>query len=267
MGVASSASSLLVSINVAHVRLHGWPRCIVGGGTMYLSIPAFVLLNLTLVVALLQGVLAPLFGVSTVRWADHVVMDRGRIANLYWLDRLNCQFCGYANGLSTMLNTQLDRLAAANPNAGALRWAVAGLAAVMTAPLWVAFDLYTVRFLYGGIISRCLYMHRFSWAEGAAVLEAGRYAEHLPAPARTVLRTWKNSALALEMLLEQIESAWCPLRHYETREGIVYPAHHKRFFGANHIDELRAARAYLYANGGTVSERGTTAVVPVRPTP
>jgi hypothetical protein len=252
----TTARSTLVSLNIAQVRLHGWPRCVVGGGTMYLSIPGFVLLNLTLVVALLQGLLAPLFGVPRVRWADHVFMDRGRIARLYWLDRLNCQFCAYANGLCTMLNTQLDHLAERRGGANAFQWTVAGAAAVITAPLWILFDLYTIRFLYDGIISRCLRMHRFSRADGRAVLEAGNYAGHLPPTARFVLRAWKNSALALESLLEQIESAWCPLRHFEAREGIVYPRHHKRFFGASTLEELKEARRFLHAHAGTVSERG-----------
>ncbi len=223
---------------------------------MYLSIPAFIVLNVTLVVVLLQGVLSPLFGLPQVRWADHVFMDRGRIANLFWLDRLNCQFCGYANGLSTMLNTQLDHFAAAPASQHPVRWAVAGIAAILTAPLWVLFDVYTIRGLYGLVISRALGMHRLSYAEAATLLNEGNYAAHLPTPARVTLRLWKNSALALELLLEQIESAWCPLRHFETREGIVYPKHHKVFFGASRIEELREARNFLQANGGTVSPRG-----------
>lgn len=228
---------------------------------MYLSLPAFIVLNLTIIVILLQGVLAPLFGVPRVRWADHVFMDRGRIANLFWLDRLNCQFCGYANGLTTMLNTQLDHLAQSQQTPGPFRWFIAGTLATITAPLWILFDLYTVRFLFGLIISRCLGMLRFSYAEGWAVMRAGHYAGHHPWAARTTLRVWKNSALALSMLLEQIESAWCPLRHYETREGIVYPEHHKYFFGATAIEELRAARNYLAANGGTVSRRSAPGAV------
>ncbi len=221
---------------------------------MYLSVPAFVVLNLTIIVALMQWMLAPLFRLPRVRWADHVFMDRGRIANLYWLDRLNCQFCGYANGLCTMLNAQLDHLAALPPQQGG-RWLLAAPLAVATLPLWVAFELYTVRFLYDLIISRCLRMARFSRAEGAALMEGAGYAAGLPTPVRVVLRAWKNSALALSMLLEQIESAWCPLRHYERREGIVYPEHHRNFFGADCLDDLRAARNALYANGGSVSPR------------
>lgn len=258
--LAQPARSSLVSISISQIRTHGWARCLVGGGTMYLSIPSFIVLNLTLVVALFGGFLLPLFGLPRVRWADHVFMDRGRIANLFWLDRLNCQFCGYANGLCTMLNTQLDHLAGMQPRQGGVRWLLAGLAAVLTAPLWLAFDLYTVRFLYDLVISRCLRMERFSRAEGAGVLVAGNYAGGLPAPARFVLRQWKNSGLALESLLEQIESSWCPLRHFETREGIVYPSHHKNFFGASHIEGLREARNFLLAHGGTVSPRGSAGV-------
>ncbi len=248
--------SALVSISISQIRTHGWARCLVGGGTMYLSIPAFVVLNLTVVVALFGWLLLPLFRLQPVGWADHVILDRGRIANLFWLDRFNCQFCGYANGLCTMLNVQLDRLAGASPAAGGLRWGIAAAAAVVTAPLWVAFDLYTVRFLYDLVISRCLRMHCFSRAEGAALLAESNYAGHLPAPARFVLRQWKSSALALESLLEQIESAWCPLRHFETRAGVVYPRHHTHFFGADSIAGLKAARNALQAGGGTVSRRG-----------
>ncbi len=252
----SAARSVIVSISIAQVRQHGWPRCLVGGGTMYLSLPAFIVLNLTLVVVLLQGVLAPLFGVPRVRWRDHVFLDRGRIAHLFWLDRLNCQFCGYANGLTTMLNTQLDHVAAAPAPLAGWRLALAGVAGVVSAPLWVAFDLYTVRFLFGLVISRCLRMHRFSLGEGAALLAAGDYAAQYPAPLRAMLRAWKNSALALSLLLEQIESAWCPLRHSASHEGVVFPEHHATFFGAAHVEQLREARRFLHAHGGTVSRRG-----------
>ncbi len=222
---------------------------------MYLSLPALILLNLTLVVALFQVVLLPSFALPRLAWADHVFLDRGRIAHLFWLDRLNCQFCGYANGLCTLLNRQLDALAGLPPRAGGWRWGVASVAALVTAPFWVLFDLYTVRFLYGVIISRCLRMPRFSWAEGAALLHEQNYAGQLAAPARITLRLWKNAALALAMLLEQIESAWCPLRHPSSGVGLVFPRHHDGFFGAGKIEELREARNFLQANGGTVAVR------------
>ena len=56
------------------------------------------------------------------------------------------------------------------------------------------------------------------------------------------------------MALEQIESSWCPLTHFERREGIVYPEHHRKFFGPNEIDAMRAT----LSTTGTVSARKPT---------
>jgi len=33
--------------------------------------------------------------------------------------------------------------------------------------------------------------------------------------------------------------SWCPLKHFERREGIVYPDHHKKFFGPDEIEAMR----------------------------
>jgi len=250
------AKSIVVSLNIAQVRQHGWARCIVGGGSMYLSIPGFLLLNLTLVMGLFAWVLSPLFGLPRVRWADHVLLARGRVAELYWLDRLNCQFCAYANGLCTMLNTQLDHLAGASPSPGAWRWSLAALAALASAPSWLLFDSFTIRVLYDLVISRCLRMHRSSRAEIHASLAAQAYAGAHPAPARWVIRAWKGSALALASLLEQIESAWCPLRHVESHAGVVVPDHHRNFLPGITPEELRRARRELHAREGTLSPRG-----------
>jgi len=248
--------SIVVSLNIAQVRQHGWARCIVGGGSMYLSIPSFLLLNLTLVMALFSWVLTPLFGLPRVRWADHVLLARGRVAELFWLDRLNCQFCAYANGLCTMLNTQLDHLASASPSRGAWRWSLAALAALASAPSWLLFDIFTIRVLYDLIISRCLRMHRSSRAEIHASIVARQYASQHNVAARAVIRAWKGSALALASLLEQIESAWCPLRHIESHPGVVVPAHHANFLPGSTPEELRLARRELHAREGTLSPRG-----------
>ena len=72
--------------------------------------------------------------------------------------------------------------------------------------------------------------------------------------ARFLIRVAKNSQLRFAMALEQIESAFCPLRHFEEREGIVYPDHHKRFFGPEQIEEMRQTLMTV----GTVSEKTPT---------
>jgi hypothetical protein len=94
-------------------------------------------------------------------------------------------------------------------------------------------------------------MHRVSINEAGAVLEGGGYASRFPTPSRFLIRSAKSMMLRFALALEQIESSWCPLRHFERREGIVYPEHHKKFFGP---DEIEAMRIVLLTEG-TVSER------------
>jgi len=249
------ARSIIVSISIAQVKRLGWTRCLVGGGFMYLGMPAFIVLNLTLVVALYQWVIRPLFGIARVRWADHVLLDRFRMKGLLLLDRVNCQFCAYATGLCTMMNTELDHLSHFTGHLSWWKQPIVVLAVLLGWPLWIVFDLYTIRLLYGVGISRPLKMLRLSYADAASILRQRQYGSQFGWLPRSTLRLWKNSALALSMLLEQIESAWCPLRHVEEREGFVYPEHHKNFLGAATIEDLRQARNYLRTHSGTVSTR------------
>jgi hypothetical protein len=105
--------------------------------------------------------------------------------------------------------------------------------------------------IYNILVSRPLGMHRVSAKETNAMLEEYGYASQFSKLTRHFLRGSKSGALRFAMALEQIESSWCPLKHFERREGIVYPDHHKRFFGP---DEIEAMRQTLMTEG-TVSSR------------
>lgn len=89
------------------------------------------------------------------------------------------------------------------------------------------------------MVSRPLGMHRVSKKEAGAILEEHGYASQFSPMTHHSLRSEKNSALRFAMSLEQIESSWCPLKHFERREGIVYPDHHKKFFGPDEIELMR----------------------------
>ncbi len=39
------------------------------------------------------------YGIPRVRRADYIIMDRHRLQYLNWIERLNCLYCGYGNGL------------------------------------------------------------------------------------------------------------------------------------------------------------------------
>jgi hypothetical protein len=64
---------------------------------IYLGVIPFCLLDLFL--ALFQGVCFPVYGVPKVKRADYIIFDRGHLKYLNVLERLNCAYCSYANGL------------------------------------------------------------------------------------------------------------------------------------------------------------------------
>ena len=41
----------------------------------------------------------PIYGIPKVRRADLILLDRRRLAYLNLIEKLNCHYCGYANGI------------------------------------------------------------------------------------------------------------------------------------------------------------------------
>ncbi|HEU0121515.1 MAG TPA: hypothetical protein VFQ91_13375 [Bryobacteraceae bacterium] len=64
---------------------------------IYLGIVPFGLLDLFL--GLFQGICFPVYGIPKVRRADYLIFDRGQLKYVNLLERLNCMYCSYANGL------------------------------------------------------------------------------------------------------------------------------------------------------------------------
>ncbi|MEQ8267413.1 MAG: hypothetical protein RH982_09465 [Parvibaculum sp.] len=57
------------------------------------------LLLLDICVSLYQAVCFPAYGIEKVKRSDYLVFDRGHLAYLNALEKLNCAYCSYANGL------------------------------------------------------------------------------------------------------------------------------------------------------------------------
>lgn len=64
---------------------------------IYLGFVPFALLDLF--VAFFQGICFPIYGIPKVRRADYVIFDRGQLKYLNLLERFNCIYCSYGNGL------------------------------------------------------------------------------------------------------------------------------------------------------------------------
>ena len=57
------------------------------------------LLALDFFVSVFQAICFPIYGIAKVRRADYFVFDRHHLAYLNALEKLNCAYCSYANGL------------------------------------------------------------------------------------------------------------------------------------------------------------------------
>ena len=64
---------------------------------IYVLILPLVLLDIF--VSLYQAACFPVYGIAKVRRGDHIIIDRQHLAYLNGLEKLNCVYCGYANGL------------------------------------------------------------------------------------------------------------------------------------------------------------------------
>ena len=229
----------------SHIERVGRVRVYVGGGSMYFCIPMFAALRIG--IATIDRIVAPAVGLRFTPAASYIVLDRHAIAGLSWFDAFNCDYCAYANGIEMLLDDRLDQLANSEAPLSPLRKLLVGaVAATTTAAMW-PFQTTFLRFFYGVMISRPLGYARLPSAEADQRMERAGYADGLPRLARWLVRRQKRFALQLGTALEQIESAWCPLKH--VKPG-VYPEHHCNFFEPHEIEAMRLT----LRTAGTVHE-------------
>jgi hypothetical protein len=73
------------------------PMVVLTAPVIYSLIVPFVLLDL--MVSLYQALCFPVYGIEKVRRRDFIRIDRHHLAYLNALQKLNCVYCGYCNGL------------------------------------------------------------------------------------------------------------------------------------------------------------------------
>jgi hypothetical protein len=64
---------------------------------IYGCIIPFVLIDLF--ISVYQAFSFPLYGIPKVRRSDYIVFDRGKLCYLNLLERINCAYCSYGNGV------------------------------------------------------------------------------------------------------------------------------------------------------------------------
>lgn len=70
---------------------------------------ALPLVMVDLAVTLYQRVCFLLWGIAPVRRSDYWVMDRGQLAYLNLIEKVNCVYCSYANGLAAYIREVASR--------------------------------------------------------------------------------------------------------------------------------------------------------------
>ena len=77
--------------------LNAHPLVLLTSPVIYALIVPLALLDLA--VTIYQAVCFPVYGIPKVRRRDYLVFDRYALAYLNALEKLNCAYCSYANGL------------------------------------------------------------------------------------------------------------------------------------------------------------------------
>ena len=73
------------------------PQNLVTGPIIYgMAVPMVIL---DVFVTLYQAACFPIYGIAKVRRDDYIVFDRHHLGYLNFFERLNCEYCAYANGL------------------------------------------------------------------------------------------------------------------------------------------------------------------------
>jgi hypothetical protein len=73
------------------------PLVLLTSPVIYAGIVPFLLLDFF--VSLYQAVCFPIYGIAKIKRADYLVFDRHHLAYLNALEKLNCAYCSYANGI------------------------------------------------------------------------------------------------------------------------------------------------------------------------
>ncbi len=86
-----------LQVSLAKYVLGARPLVALTAPVIYALIVPLALLDLF--VTLYQAICFPVYGIAKVRRGDYLVFDRHHLAYLNALEKLNCAYCSYANGL------------------------------------------------------------------------------------------------------------------------------------------------------------------------
>ncbi|MBU0457920.1 hypothetical protein KKF03_00540 [Patescibacteria group bacterium] len=82
------------------------PIVIIGIIYVYFEIIFFIAAHIICI--LHQTIVFTLFGAPKFPLKDFIVLDRGKLNKLNWVQRVGCLYCGYANGLMAWIKATVN---------------------------------------------------------------------------------------------------------------------------------------------------------------
>lgn len=86
-----------LKMRLSHYILGARPLMLITAPVIYSLVLPFMLLDFF--VTVYQWVCFPVYGMPLVRRSDYLVIDRGHLAYLNVIEKINCMYCGYGNGV------------------------------------------------------------------------------------------------------------------------------------------------------------------------
>jgi len=86
-----------LKVRLSSYLVHARPLVVLTAPVIYAVVIPLVLLDLF--VSLYQAICFPVYGIPKVRRGDYLVFDRHHLAYLNIVEKFNCAYCSYANGL------------------------------------------------------------------------------------------------------------------------------------------------------------------------
>jgi hypothetical protein len=86
----------LVQKIIPYIRESSWP-VILSAPVIWAVLPAALLFDLMLTIY--QAICFPIYGIPRVKRVDHFLFDRRVLPYLNIIEKLNCEYCAYVNGL------------------------------------------------------------------------------------------------------------------------------------------------------------------------
>lgn len=215
----------------------GFRNAAFGAFPLYLSIPFLFIFHVFSIEIYLNRVVGGLAGGRRSSITNYILCGWDRSCGLPLIDRINCAYCAYANGLSSFYVERIDEIFHYEGNFSALQ----KLALICAYPIYIVpFKIYKAHcwLIYERLVFPAIGQKNISLKVAARQIDTRG---QLLLPRNALLRTLlKEDALFAEIHragLAIIESFWCPIKH--RAQPKISPSHQGDFVAAGDLEALR----------------------------